>query len=75
MELIIFFTIIIFLGEYDMPKFLSLLFAIIGVVCLSAMAISIAHSLKWVVIWGVLYIIIVGIGFMVRRKYNSRKDG
>jgi|GEM_PF-501750 len=54
-----------------MPKYLSLLFAVIGVICLSAMSISIAHSLKWVIIWGVLYIILVGIGFMVKRKFKK----
>lgn len=54
-----------------MPKYLSLLFAIIGVICLSALSISIAHSLKWVMIWGLLYIITVGIGFVVKRKYKK----
>ncbi|GIP15725.1 hypothetical protein J40TS1_13670 [Paenibacillus montaniterrae] len=56
-----------------MPKYLSLLFATIGILFLSAMSISIAHSLKWVIIWGVLFFVTVGLGFVVRRKYSAGK--
>lgn len=57
-----------------MPKYLSLIFASVSILFLSAMSISIAHSLKWVFIWGALYVVTVGIGFMVRRKYAGGKE-
>lgn len=57
-----------------MPKYLALIFATIGIVFLSAMSISIAHSLTWVIIWGTLSIVSIGIGFVVRKKYNKRID-
>lgn len=55
-----------------MPKYLALIFATIGILFLSAMSISIAHSLIWVIIWGVLAVISIGMGFVVRKKYNKR---
>lgn len=54
-----------------MPKYLALIFATIGILFLSAMSISIAHSLTWVIIWGTLSIVSIGIGFVVRKKYNK----
>jgi len=48
-----------------------LIFATIGILFLSAMSISIAHSLTWVIIWGTLAIVSIGIGFVVRKKYNK----
>lgn len=57
----------------EMPKYLALLFASVGILFLSAMSISIAHSFKWVLIWGTLYIVTVGIGFLVRRKITRGK--
>ncbi|MFC6334782.1 hypothetical protein ACFP56_19285 [Paenibacillus septentrionalis] len=53
-----------------MPKYLSLFFATIGIFFLSAMAISISHSLTWVVIWGTLSLVSIGVGFIVRKRYN-----
>ena len=43
-----------------------------GILFLSAMSISIAHSMVWVMIWGLLAVATIGVGFVVRKRYNKR---
>jgi len=37
------------------------------------MSIAMAHSLKWVAFWGVLSLLSIGTGFMVKVKLRNRK--
>lgn len=58
----------------NLPKSLSLLFSCLGIFCLAGMSIAMAHSLKWVIFWGVLSLFSIGTGFMVKVKMRNRKD-
>ncbi|MCR8659497.1 DUF5325 family protein [Paenibacillus endoradicis] len=55
-----------------MSKSLSLLFSCLGIFCLAGMSIAMAHSLKWVIFWGVLSLVSIGTGFMVKVKLRNR---
>ncbi|HIW33146.1 MAG TPA: DUF5325 family protein [Candidatus Paenibacillus intestinavium] len=57
-----------------MSKSLSLLFSSLGIICLAGMSIAMAHSLKWVVFWGLLSLITIGTGFMVKVKLRKLKQ-
>ena len=58
----------------NLSKSLALLFSCLGIFCLAGMSIAMAHSLKWVIIWGVLSLLIIGMGFMVKVKLRKLKS-
>lgn len=58
-----------------MPKSLSLLFSVVAILFLSAMSISIAHSIVWVLIFGVLSIVTIGVGFVTKAKLRRKSEG
>lgn len=61
-----------------MSKSLSLFFAVLSVVFMSATAISISYSGWYVLLFSVLSLLCIGAGFIVkarlRRKSESRND-
>ena len=57
-----------------MSKPLSLIFAFVSIVFMSAMSISISHSIWLVVLFGALTICTIGIGFIVRARLRRRSN-
>lgn len=61
-----------------MSKSLSMFFAVLSVVFMSATAISISYSVWYVLLFSVLTLLSIGAGFIVkarmRRKGESRND-
>jgi len=55
-----------------MSKSLSLFFSILAIFFLSAMSISIAHSIVWVFIFGVLSVTTIGVGFITKVKLRRK---
>lgn len=58
----------------NLSKSLSLLFSCLGIFCLAAMSISMAHSLKWVIVWGVLSLVTIGAGFVTKVWLRKKKE-
>lgn len=57
-----------------MSKGMSLFFSALSIVFLAAMAVSIAHSWLWTIIFLLLSIITTGIGFMYKAKLRKKNS-
>lgn len=57
-----------------MPKSLSLFFAVLSVIFMSATAISISHNGWLVLLFGLLFLCSVGAGFIVKARLRRKKE-
>lgn len=57
-----------------MSKSMSLLFSATAILFLSAMSISIAHNIIWVLIFGVLSIVTIGVGFVMKARLRKLSE-
>lgn len=57
-----------------MPKSLSLFFAVLSVVFMSAMAVSIAHNGWLVLLFGLLFLFSTGAGFIVKARFRKKQQ-
>ncbi|CAM3978873.1 DUF5325 family protein [Paenibacillus alkaliterrae] len=55
-----------------MSKPLSLFFSVLSIVFMSAMAISISHNGWFVLLFGLLTLITIGAGFIVRARLRRK---
>ncbi|WP_424766416.1 hypothetical protein [Paenibacillus sp. sgz302251] len=58
-----------------MSKPLSLFFSVLAIIFMSAMSISISHSIWLVLLFGLLTLFTIGAGFIVRARMLRRKKG
>ncbi|MFX3632098.1 MAG: DUF5325 family protein [Candidatus Pristimantibacillus sp.] len=57
-----------------MSKGLSLLFAVLSIILMSAMAISISYNIWLVLLFGVLTLLMIGFGFITKARLRRRQE-
>ncbi|WP_179090252.1 DUF5325 family protein [Paenibacillus sp. FSL H8-0548] len=58
-----------------MSKPLSLFFSVLAILFMSAMSVSISHSGWLVLLFGVLCLLTIGAGFIVKARMRRKKQG